>query len=144
MSDLRKPGRLLRQRAADRDEVELAALKPRMQLVQRGGLGALARTGFVDVAGQADGADRDGDDARERLCRAVDSDEFGQPASFRSLRNSGEAGSPNFGCKRRTITGKPEVQRERDVLYRTWGSRPPYYERTDCVNEMRAASTNFS
>ena len=64
---LLKPGRVLQQRASDCYQVELAALQPREQPVQRGGAGTLAGKRFVDVTRQADGADRDGGDARELL-----------------------------------------------------------------------------
>src|SRR5215475_10524549 len=64
---LLKPGRILQQRASDCYQVELAAFQPREQPIQWHGLGALARHGFVDVTGQADGADGYRRDARELL-----------------------------------------------------------------------------
>jgi hypothetical protein len=66
-----------------------AAFQTREQFVKRRGSGALTLKGFVDVTGQADGADGDGGDTRELL----------RPAGqVQLLVDLGEGGLPEFLC----------------------------------------------
>jgi hypothetical protein len=79
-----------KQRAADRDQIELVALQPDEQVVDPSALGRFAVQRADEVAGQGDAADGDGGFAREPLSltpRAEARSFCVIPASVRAARS---------------------------------------------------------